>query len=79
MVYRSCVSSATLYESETRCLRENEMVILRRTQLLFFFFISVELLGGGVTIVDHPLLYFLPLHCNMAMLVAVMLLLSFFV
>ena len=28
MVYRSCVRSAMLHESETWCLRENEMVIL---------------------------------------------------
>ena len=41
------------------------------------FFISVELLGGGITIVDHPLLCFLPLHYNIAVLVAAMLLLSF--
>ena len=27
MVYRSCVTSAMLYESETWCLRENEMAI----------------------------------------------------
>ena len=32
MVYRSCVRSAMLYESETRCLREIEMAILRRTK-----------------------------------------------
>ena len=32
MVYRSCVRSAMLRESETWCLRENEMVILRRTE-----------------------------------------------
>ena len=32
MVYRSCVRSAMLYGSETWCLRENEMVVLRRTQ-----------------------------------------------
>ena len=32
MVYRSCVRSAMLYGSETWCLRENEMVILRRTE-----------------------------------------------
>ena len=31
MVYRSCVRSAMLYGSETWCLRENEMAILRRT------------------------------------------------
>ena len=30
MVYRSCVRSAMLYGSETWCLRENEMAILRR-------------------------------------------------
>ena len=29
MVYRSCVRSTMLYGSETWCLRENEMVILR--------------------------------------------------
>ena len=32
MVYRSCVRSAMLYRSETWCLRENEMIILRRTE-----------------------------------------------
>ena len=32
MVYRSCVRSAMLYESETWCLRESEMAILRRTE-----------------------------------------------
>ena len=32
MVYRSCVRSAMLYASETKCLRENEVVILRRTE-----------------------------------------------
>ena len=32
MVYRSCVRLAMLYGSETRCLRENEMIILRRTE-----------------------------------------------
>ena len=32
MVCRICVRSAMLYGSETRCLRENEMVILRRTE-----------------------------------------------
>ena len=42
----------------------------------FFFY---ELLGGRITIVDHPLLCFLPLHYNIAVLVAAMLLLSFFV
>ena len=31
MVYRSCVRSAMLYGSETRCLRESEKTILRRT------------------------------------------------
>ena len=31
-VYRSCVRSAMLYGSETWCLKENEMVILRRTE-----------------------------------------------
>ena len=30
MVYRSCVRSALFYGSETWCLRENEMAILRR-------------------------------------------------
>ena len=29
MVYHSCVRSAMLYGSETWCLRENEMIILR--------------------------------------------------
>ena len=32
MVYGSCVRSAMLHGSETWCLRENEMVILRRTE-----------------------------------------------
>ena len=32
MVYRSCVRSALLNGSETWCLRENEMAILRRTE-----------------------------------------------
>ena len=32
MVYCSCVRSAMLYGSETWCLRENEMIILRRTE-----------------------------------------------
>ena len=32
VVYRSCVRSAMLHGSETWCLRENEVVILRRTQ-----------------------------------------------
>ena len=32
MVYHSCVRSAMLHGSETWCLRENEMVILRRTE-----------------------------------------------
>ena len=32
IIYRSCVRSAMLYGSETWCLRENEMAILRRTE-----------------------------------------------
>ena len=32
MVYQSCVRSAVLYGSETWCLRESEMAILRRTE-----------------------------------------------
>ena len=32
MVYRSCVRSAMLYGSDTWCLRENEVAILRRTE-----------------------------------------------
>ena len=32
MVYRSCVISAMLYGSETWCLGENEVAILRRTE-----------------------------------------------
>ena len=31
-VYRTCVRSAMLYGSETWCLRENEVAILRRTE-----------------------------------------------
>ena len=32
MVYRTCIRSAMLYGSETWCLRESEMGILRRTE-----------------------------------------------
>ena len=32
MVYRSCVSSAMLYGSETWCVRKTEMIILGRTE-----------------------------------------------
>ena len=32
MVFRSCVRSAMLYGSETWCLRENEMAVLRRSE-----------------------------------------------
>ena len=32
MVYCTCIRSAMLYESETWCLRESEMAILRRTK-----------------------------------------------
>ena len=32
MVYWNCVRSVMLYGSETWCLRENEMAILRRTE-----------------------------------------------
>ena len=32
MVYQSCIRSAMSYGSETWCLRENEMAILRRTE-----------------------------------------------
>ena len=32
MVYQSCVKLAMLYGSETWCLRESEMAILRRTE-----------------------------------------------
>ena len=31
-VYRCCVRSAILYESEVWCLKENEKAILRRTE-----------------------------------------------
>ena len=66
------------------CFIFEHLATLARTQIVtrprffvFFFIISVELLGGGITIVDHPFICFLPLHYNMAMLVAAMLLLSF--
>ena len=36
MVYRSCVRVAMLYGSETWCLRENEIAILRRTERAMF-------------------------------------------
>ena len=49
-------------------------VLVHFNSLIYFFF--VELLGGGITIVDHPLLCFLPLQYNIAVLVAAMLLLS---
>ena len=32
IVYQSCVRLAMLYGSETWCLRENEMAVLRRTE-----------------------------------------------
>ena len=32
MVYRTCVRPAMLYGSETWCLRESEVAILRRTE-----------------------------------------------
>ena len=32
MVYCTCVRSAMLYESETWCLRESEIAILRRAE-----------------------------------------------
>ena len=32
-IYQSCVKSAMLYGSETWCLMENEMAILRRTKI----------------------------------------------
>ena len=32
MVHQSCIKSAMLYGSETWCLRETEMAILRRTE-----------------------------------------------
>ena len=32
MVYRSCIKSAMICGSETRCLRENKVIILRRTE-----------------------------------------------
>ena len=32
MVYCSCIRSAMLYERETWCLRENEMIILTRIE-----------------------------------------------
>ena len=32
MVYQSCVRLAMLYGSETWCLKENEMAVLRRTE-----------------------------------------------
>ena len=32
-IYQSCARSAMLYESETWCLRENEMAISRKTEI----------------------------------------------
>ena len=47
MVYRSCVRLAMLYRSETWCLRESEMAILRRTERAMVRSIS------GVKLVDR--------------------------
>ena len=47
MVYRSCVRSAMLDVSETWCLRENEMIILRRTERAMMRSMS------GVKLVDR--------------------------
>ena len=47
MVYCSCVRSAMLCAGETSCLRENEMAILRRTE------IAMVRLMCGVKLVDR--------------------------
>ena len=47
MVYHSCVRSAMLYESETWCLRESEMAVLRRTERV------MERSMCGVKLVDR--------------------------
>ena len=47
MVYRSCVRSAMLYGSETRCLGESEMAVLRRTER------AMVRSMGGVKLVDR--------------------------
>ena len=50
MVYRSCAKSAMLYGNETWCLRENEMIILRRTERAMVRSISeVKLVDGKNT------------------------------
>ena len=47
MVYRSCVKSAMLYESETWRLRETDLAILRRTER------AMVRLMCGVKLVDR--------------------------
>ena len=47
MVYRSCVRSAMLWGSETWCLKESEMAILRRTER------AMERSMRGVKLVDR--------------------------
>ena len=42
-IYRSCVKSAMLYESETWCLRESEMAILRTERALVRSMCGVKL------------------------------------
>ena len=50
MVNRSCVRSAMLYGSETWCSRENEMMILRRTErAMVRSMCSVKLVDGKNT------------------------------
>ena len=50
MVYRSCVRSAMLYRNETWCLRENEMMILRKTErAMAILMCGVKLVNGKNT------------------------------
>ena len=49
MVYRSCVRSAMLYGSETWCLRENGMIILRTERAMARSMCGVKLVDGENT------------------------------
>ena len=49
MVYHSCVRSTTLYGSETWCLRENEMIILRTERAMVRSMCGVKPVDGKNT------------------------------
>ena len=56
MVYPSCVRSAMLYGSETWCLRENQMIILRRTERVMVR--SIEFVGDNGRFPQNHVIYF---------------------